>query len=91
MFYPRRWGEFRMQVIAYKVSLLIRYKYTMEFQKNSTVPVLGVVSRPETTHEGRKFLCLIKIFKSGHIIYHWTQNFMLIKKNNDLMGKKIKS
>ena len=41
MFYPRRWGEFRMQVIAYKVSLLIRYKYTMEFQKNSTVPVLG--------------------------------------------------
>ena len=91
MFYPRRWGEFRMQVIAYKVSLLIRYKYTMEFQKNSTVPVLGVVSRPETTHAGRKFLCLIKIFKSGHIIYHWTQNCMLIKKNNDLMGKKIKS
>ena len=31
--YSRRWGEFRMQVIAYKVWLLIRYKYTMEFQK----------------------------------------------------------
>ena len=79
-----------MQVIAYKVWLLIHYKYTMEFLK-ILLSVSGVVSRPETAHEGRNFLSLIKIFKSGHIIYHWTRNFMLIKKNNNLMVKKIKS
>ena len=31
--YSRRLGEFHMQVIVYKVWLLSRYKYTMEFQK----------------------------------------------------------
>ena len=81
--YSRRWGEFRMQVIAYKVRLLIRYKYTIGFQK-----ILLSLFR---AWSGGKFLCLINIFKSGHIIYHWTRNFMLIKKNNNLMGKKIKS
>ena len=69
---------------------VIHYNYN-GVSKNSTVPVLGVVSHPETAHEGGKFLCLIKIFKSGLTIYNWTRKFMLIKKNNNLMGKNVKS
>ena len=70
--YSRRWGEFRMQVIAYKVWLLIRYKYTMEFQKIllSLFRAWSVAQKPPMRVE------------------IWMRNFMLIKKKNNLMGKK---